>query len=237
MKTVATTLAGSTHIKNSIPCQDAVQVYRSENFTIMVLSDGAGSKKYALESAELLTELTVDYFKDFLVKCPLDAFDGYIFSTYIEKCFYAKGYTAENAGATLIFAVIIGNRYLIGHMGDGVAIIENSGGYSVVSYPENGEYINETFFFPGENSHQHLRLTIGNLDSTSSAILLTSDGISDFLYDYQSGEIANVVRLMVSWARDYSESKCVEVLRNNFRTIFSEYSADDKSIAIACTES
>ena len=235
MKTIATTQVGSTHQKHNTPCQDAVKVYNSENFTIIALSDGAGSKSFALESAELVTTETINYFRDFLPIRSIEAFESSLFVDYIQHCFYSRGYTTENAGATLIFAVIVGNQYLIGHIGDGVAIIENSGEFSVVSYPENGEYINETFFFPSENPHQHFRTTCGILDD-NSAILVTSDGISDCLYDHNSGEVANVVRLIISWARVYSTDKCIDVLQNNFRNIFSEYSGDDKSVAIACTE-
>ncbi len=235
MKTVATTLTGYTHEKKNIECQDAVKTYSCDTFSIISLSDGAGSKPFAFESADLATTETINYFKLFLARHSINEFDSSKFIDYIQKSFQAKNYTTENAGATLIFAVTVGNNYLIGHMGDGVAIIENSDVFSVISYPENGEYLNQTFFFPSEAPYEHFRVTTGKLGE-SAAIIITSDGISDCLYDHKTGDVANAVRLMVNWTRDYTERKCIDVLQNNLKIVFSEYSADDKSIAIVCTE-
>ena len=234
MKIICTSLTGSAHQVKNIECQDVVNSYCDDTFSIIVLSDGAGSKPYALESATLLTSETISYFKSFFTSSHIDLFDSEDFINYIQRCFQESGYSPETAGATLIFAVVINNRYLIGHMGDGVALLENNDDFSVISYPENGEYECETFFFPSESAHKHFRTTRGEMGS-SGAIILTSDGISDCLYDFNTGRVANAVKLMVEWARDYSEEKCKEVLLNNFRTIFSEYSADDKSVAIICT--
>ena len=52
----------------------------------------------------------------------------------------------------------------------------------VLSYPENGMYANETYFFSGPHAAEHLRVRKG-FDSGATAVLLTSDGCGDSLYD------------------------------------------------------
>ena len=60
---------------------------------------------------------------------------------------------------TLLFVSIKNNKYIAGHIGDGIiGIIDEKGDAIVLSEPENGEFANTTYFTTSENYKYHLRL-------------------------------------------------------------------------------
>ena len=65
-------VAGKRHISNNIPCQDHTScLIYDDNTAAIALSDGAGSKKFAKESAQIIVEACLDYFKECVKACDL----------------------------------------------------------------------------------------------------------------------------------------------------------------------
>jgi hypothetical protein len=224
--------AGKNHAMRGEPCQDYVCGYAEDGFGAVMLSDGAGSKKYALESACLAAESAMEF-----VRKNIGRADGKTFRTELErqinKAMADSGLDADKMGATLLFAVFAQDKTLIGHIGDGVIIGARGDGFEVVSKPENGYCANQTYFFPTDESDGSSRFRFCIEDSGKySDFLLASDGISHILYDFDTGEVAEVCRKFVRWNREYSREECSAALERNLMGIFSKYGSDDKSVAL-----
>ena len=232
MKTVGVCVCGAQHKQEGCACQDRVYAYSGDDFSMIAVSDGAGSKRYAAQSAELLVRTTQTFFET-IARDPIGAFDRGKFIKEVQQAFRRRSYSETEAGATLLFAVSDGKRYLVGHMGDGAAILSRRERLSILSQPENGMYANETFFFPSRDAQRHFRVIQGEAKK-GDGILLASDGAADCLYDPNTGQVANACRMMVQWTREYDRETCAQILENNLKNVFSEYSSDDKSVAVLC---
>ena len=228
MKISTACVTGKTHLENNIECQDVVKKYIGENLCITVLSDGAGSKKYGKNCAEVLCETVINYFKDGIGK-----FNAEKFITKLLFALYNKDLDEKNSGATLLFTVIENNNFLIGHLGDGVIIKSDGDEFKAVSLPENGHLANFTYFLPSSDAQNHFRYTTGK--AKDAVFIMASDGISDMLYEPDTNQGCNACKKMAEWLEKYSEAECDEILSDNLKEIFSNYSSDDLSIAIIKT--
>ncbi len=228
MKISTASVTGKTHLENNIDCQDVIKKYVGENLCITVLSDGAGSKKYGKDCAEVLCDTVINYFKTGIGK-----FNSEKFITKLLFALSNKGLDEKNSGATLLFTVIEKNNFLIGHLGDGVIIKGKGDAFEAISLPENGHLANFTYFLPASDAENHFRYTTGQTENT--VFIMASDGISDMLYEPDTNKGCSACNKIAEWIEDYSEAECDEILRDNLKEIFSNYSSDDLSIAVIKT--
>ncbi len=230
MKISFATATGSLHLEEGTGCQDAVGAYKGKNFSLIVLSDGAGSKEYGEDSAQLIVDTVINYFKN-ADSDIFKSFDADNFTSQINNAFEEYGMYEESAGGTLIFVLCNAKKYLVGHMGDGVAIMQNTANLTLLSAPENGKLVNTTFFFPCSEPMRHFRFKVGNVGAPF-AFIIASDGIESLLYDYEKKSIAPACKNIIDWANTYDEEKLSEILSDNIKEIFSKYTSDDISIAV-----
>lgn len=95
------------------------------------------------------------------------------------------GMPPEECYCTLLFyAAHADGRWLCGHIGDGYIFRIRQDTAVVFSAPENGHASNETYFLSEPGAAQHLRIRSGELHEPY-AVLLTSDGGGDTLFDRQ----------------------------------------------------
>ena len=221
---------GKNHISSGKLCEDSVEIYNNNCIMVAALSDGAGSKPLARDCSQLLAVKTVEFFcKD---QSRITFFDSIEYLSFINSELSEQGLNTENAGATLLFIAADEAEFVCGHIGDGVIIVkERSSQFRILSEPENGRYINETYFLPGENVSEHFRLCSGSIDCVE-CIIMTSDGISDKLYDLETGVPAPVCNKLHEISELLSEPEACEVLSDNLRNLFSKYTADDMSIIV-----
>ncbi len=232
MKAAGAKTQGQIHKKNKKPCQDHIIYRTGKNTLFAALADGAGSRKYGGESAKAAVEVTENYFKR-----KRKIYENHekvaseisgLFETRLEK----DGIEKKDAGTTLLFVAIRGNKYIAGHIGDGVIIMKDTGGIRVLSEPENGQFQNETFFLPQETQTDHFRIYTGNADK-NYGFILASDGISGTLYDAKEKKPAyEACEKLIEWIRAASDREGREILENNLEKAFYNYSGDDKSIIV-----
>ena len=60
--------------------------------------------------------------------------------------------------STLLFVGVKDNRYLVGHIGDGLIGYFEGNNVKTLSYPENGDSPNKTFFITGDNAINYFRI-------------------------------------------------------------------------------
>lgn len=216
---------GTYHIKYDIPCQDCTYAKTTENRAIAIVSDGAGSKTYAKETAEILVNELIGLFEKNLLKENIQY--NLLFSELTNKI-HESSMDTEEMAATLVFVYVDGDDYYCGHMGDGGIILMQDNKSYLLSAPENGEYINETFFFPSSDE-SHFRIKSGKI-SGETTFILSSDGVFDLLFDTETQQAMDACKILESW--NVFEDNANELIENSLQKVLSKHSSDDQSIAI-----
>ncbi len=215
--------------------QDCINYHSDNQSLIAIISDGAGSALFSKTGAEIICKSVCEElskFSDDIRKARKNIFDVIAKArTEIEKTASKSKTHLSDYHATLI-GVIANNYYgFMFHIGDGVAIASQNADFTdfIISKPENGDYINETYFLTMNNWEEHLRI----IDFENPRYLcLMSDGLTGFAFsnDYdeiKSGFLAPISRFLDNNEVDYA-SKAL------FNTISSSnahnINSDDKSI-------
>lgn len=185
---------GAQHSTSGLPCQDACAVRFSSDreWFAAVVSDGAGSARYAEHGSRLVA----DTFAKKLIgltgplasKAPGAWINDYVIEQVIrtreELRQLANSDRLEDYHCTLVACLVGPSGGFLVHIGDGVIIGGNAqrlatgdvtdlGRNLCISPPENGEYANETFFITEGSWIRHIRITpVGSLDW----IMLGTDG-------------------------------------------------------------
>ena len=85
----------------------------------------------------------------------------------------------KDFASTIITVVITSNNVFVAHLGDGAAIfLDDQNKLVKSSLPENGEYINQTYFFTNSDWEEHLRFQ--TLENDFETCLVMSDGVTPF---------------------------------------------------------
>lgn len=125
--------------------------------------------------------------------------------------------------STLLFVAIKGDKYVVGHLGDGIVgvfKVQKNGEKTieVLSYPENGEYANETFFTTSREAEKYLRISSSTVD-TEEGFILMSDGAGESFYQNKTKELIPLVKQIMEDIRDIKNldevQKNVDALMEN----------------------
>lgn len=202
--TLGVSIRGKSHIESNSDCQD-FHVFQklSEGWSLMIVSDGAGSAKYAgrgskancIISAKLLSEMIscnqwiknehfpseLEWFIEFRSICEKMRL---IYQNKIEEM--ADGTLITDFNATLLVCVITPFGLLSGHIGDGrMGYLTAEGEWKSMMTPHKGEEGNQTLFPQNCWNKPHvpaLKISGVNVPETrvvnepTQAIVLISDG-------------------------------------------------------------
>ena len=229
---------GRGHLKYNVPCQDKTfkLFFPKKDFYSVALADGAGSYKYSDIGAEFITKKVLYYLNSkfkylFKYKKPELTLLSFIEKELI-KLSKEKNIDVKEFSSTLLFIAIQDNRYILGHIGDGViGYLSKNNKIEVLSYPENGEYANSTFFTTSFENKRRLKIKKGNLDNIQGFILM-SDGVEESLYNKQLKKLIPVTKTIIKWLDNFSEKQVEEILKNNLKQVFTQKTIDDCSIGI-----
>jgi hypothetical protein len=227
--------------KNKELCADSTFCNENALGYFLGLSDGAGSKKYShigsfivLYTAE---EILINMLK--AINCNPKKIDDNFKKEFIDRLQIqaAEEFNSnkiDDYAATLLFAFYIKqyDRWLVGHIGDGViGGIDYNDNLYVVSTPENGEFSNETYFYSDKNAKEHLRLYwVRGL----KGIVMFSDGPEVVLYDKKNKKLANAIKNLFKWQKELGDG-FDEILSENLK-LFAKYTQDDCSIILGQIE-
>ncbi|MEI9851223.1 MAG: PP2C family serine/threonine-protein phosphatase [Sphingomonas sp.] len=183
-------LVGPSHHARGVGCDDAFAWARRDDWLVACVSDGAGSARFgavgsdrAVRSiSERIAERLPDALDSRCEQVVADAVDAA--REQLRQLASAWGAGLNDFHATLVGAIMKGRRALLFHIGDGAAAALRKDGASwadtALSPPQNGEYINETYFLTQERWRDTLRFTpVESFD----ALLLMTDGVTPFALD------------------------------------------------------
>jgi hypothetical protein len=188
-------IIGTGHVKDNVVCQDYSISQTTDDLTYLIISDGAGSVKYADIGAKLACEtvlsLFTSSFDDFFISLEtkiyssiqtavLDSLGSYI----IEHSLNA---TVHDFSSTLVGVFISKERYITIHIGDGIIGMVKEGNLEVISPPRNGEFANETFFTTSPDCFCGFHIAKGIIDTLDISFFSMTDGTSSSFY--QNGKL------------------------------------------------
>ena len=230
MKTAAAVRQGTGHLMQGLPCQDRAAGSSRPPCAAVALCDGAGSRQHSERAAECLSQWAVQWLPgvfDRLYRLPEEGIAAVLLQEGLAQLRELEMPLDECLCTFLAFARHEDGRWIAAHIGDGCILLPDA----VLSFPENGRYANETYFFSGPQAARHLRVRKGR-DRTATAVLLTSDGCADALYDRCTGSPAPAVRKLCAGLETHTQEEAQQALARNLSEVFSGRSDDDLSLAL-----
>lgn len=236
---------GMIHERQEISCQDVIGYASHENGNaVAVLADGASGARYAREAAQANVDGILDYFRnhsasEFRALEP-EAAAGAIVEACLERLWQQNrelgGCRRGDLSATVMFALWDGLVLTLGHLGDGMILVQDhAGGQSLFSPPEyRTENRQETWFTVSPGAASHLRLY--HLDGDrAGGFLMTSDGAYGMLRD--RGGADRAAGVLVELVRKGELNNCAELAELLYRLEpQSEERLDDWSFWIGCPQ-
>lgn len=188
----AASATGPSHREDGRPCQDAFAFRTDGDNLIAVVCDGAGSCEDSHVGARVVSDSVVHAIaRQIAAKLihPDSSPEDWrkVVETVIASAREALQAVAKAAAgdmsayaSTLVGAVAWPSRLFFFHVGDGYAVARPraAGAADIVSLPENGEYVNETYFVTGSEWQAHLRMA--SHDVPIETVALMSDGAAPF---------------------------------------------------------
>lgn len=258
-KNASTYIQGTSHKSNNMPCQDRTFYIEENGLYVMTLADGAGSKEYSHFGADIVTQVTArivaDSFAEYIQKLEehgkstleIEQNKRYVKESILDRLIkQLEDYALNNnipsvkeLASTLLFcAVDHRNRFIIGHIGDGLigaSFLTQDDGYSMVlSEPENGEQSNITFFVTDDKAIEHFRIQSG-VFSNLEAVYLMSDGVADVFYSSSEG-LSDQIREFSMKYNGQGNVEYMSYLTKVLETKVAEESSDDLSINLLMVE-
>lgn len=238
-KIVSNYKCGKKHFNNGILCQDRTFSYIKKNKYCISLSDGAGSFKNSQIGAEIVTNkicvLVLKKFKNIYNSKNKVKVRKFLINKILKelrKESKIRNLNIKEFSATMLFVCVYKNKFIAGHIGDGVIGYLENNEVKTLSHPDNGEFKNETTFITSNNAYRKLRIFLGKIDSINGFVLI-SDGTAESLYSSKEKKLSgNALPKIFKWFEQYSLNQINIALNNNMETIFTENSMDDCSINI-----
>lgn len=228
---------GRLHLQKNIPCQDRIHSLdkKDVNVKVISLSDGAGFYQFSHFGAEVITqsicENMVKMFDEIYTMNDTQIKDRIMDLILQDLKIKSQELNTDvkELSSTLLFVAIKSDKYIAGHIGDGVIGYSFDDNINILSYPENDEYANITYFVTSSNVKEHFRIYRGEIINTTGFILM-SDGSAERLYDKKNKKISIAAKQILDWLDNNSSSDVEIALKNNLEKISKEKTLDDCSI-------
>lgn len=185
------TRQGASHAKTGRPNEDSVyfELLPEGRGIIAAVSDGAGSAQRAKEGSRIAAK----YATKRALRAILDEKEPLAFAveTGLLTAREAIRRRAEmipdallsDYHCTLILVAWVDDQVAAAQVGDGAAIVESEGVCKMLTVPQRGEYVNETFFV----TEPHFRQTTFSREASGiTGLALFTDGLQKYAVDFQN---------------------------------------------------
>lgn len=235
IRVIAASIKGTRNRLRNVSCQDHFAHSQSGKNFIAIISDGAGSAKYAKIGARIACETIVDLLKNANMK-NIKKEVHHAIKVAREKILYhrlnKKKEDLSDFAATIV-GLVFNEKYggIFFHIGDGAAIAFKDKEYEnfIISKPDNGDFACETFFYTMPDWQSSLRFT--HFEKLNSFILM-SDGLTNFAFanDYQDLEDKFIIPISNFLDNEKTKYKAVDALTKTISNPKAErINPDDKT--------
>ena len=224
-KAYGASVRGKMHIQNKLPNQDAFLVDNSRYYTLAVVCDGLGSKKYSRVASHRLCKIIKKEVQKRFKKRALEPYDlvTSIQSKYKKRIW---PFNFNNCDTTCLFSLISSTSIMLFQLGDGLnAIVIND---DIVKC-ENAEkdFTNETRAFGNSKKSDWLFKMVKKEENTKYELILCTDGISEDIIDDTAVEFIHTVS-----EKTIGKNKNNPILKDILDSWPNKYSSDDKTIVV-----
>jgi hypothetical protein len=195
-KLILDSVVGTSHTQTNQPCQDyATGRLVGEETIVLVCADGAGSASRsefgsrfvctgllniiasALENGLELKEITREQVVEWhgAVRRRLS----------LEAC--RDNVDLREFATTILTAILGPSQALFSHIGDGVIVYGDGDEYRTPFWPQQGEYVNTTYFLTGSDFEDHL--LIEGIERRIDEVALLTDGLQPLALHYASRSV------------------------------------------------
>jgi hypothetical protein len=193
-KSIAASVTGKAHSDRNEPgqdrCRSGIVRLAGKEFFIGLAADGAGSTSDGGTGAEIACNaLCKDIVQTLEKNDDLSRITEPDISCWITSardsigaCAKKQGKLLEDYACTCIGSVASRDHALFFQIGDGGIVINSGHDYRTIFWPEQGEYINSTFFLSDESYREHLNITF--TDSPFEEIALFTDGLQNLVLSF-----------------------------------------------------
>lgn len=234
-KVCAASVCGAAHREKGLPCQDAVHWLQTPSLLSAAVCDGAGSARYGGQGALRVAREFAEGMAQMPASCGVHAYAVDLL-TGIRQRLLLEAQERQAALAdfacTLVAACLSdGGGWLI-HLGDGVAAAALAQGEPIFSLPENGEYVNQTWFVTSPDWRERVRVT--PLSGPVTQITLMSDGVQPFAMNKGGTQLFSpFIDPVVRFLRGVPEAQGAEALRHTLSDPRTDaITGDDKTLLI-----
>ncbi len=223
-------------------CQDVVLKTVKKDFACICLADGAGSALYAREGASII------------VKCVSSLLERHFFMIYNRSRNKVANYICDNIvsaigkecelhqdgreikdyNATLLAVAAKGNKIVVIHVGDGIVGSLTDGVLSVVSFPWNGEFKNETIFATSSQARSEMDIQRFGQKGKEISFFIMSDGTSASFYSEKNRDLISKAGLkqICAVSKQLDGDELDNFIHYNLFEQISKNTADDCSLCI-----
>lgn len=183
---ISASVAGSSHEKQAIPCQDA-HIYREidPHQFIVAVADGAGSASLADVGAQLAVKTATQLIEEYLSSVDDTAtvdWNTQLLAVVdqtkqaIEAEAHQRDILARELATTLILGVVTASTIAVVQIGDGAVVVEDQQGtLMALTIPTSGEYLNETTFLVSPNALESAQIQVWS--GMPKYLAIFSDGL------------------------------------------------------------
>ncbi len=157
---VGASVVGTSHSATGAPCQDFCAhrhvLIDGKSVVILALADGAGSAAHSDEGAAAAVEATLDALA-ILVADGEELGESAAFyvldlaQARVRALADERSLSPRQFACTLLFAVISNDANMFVQVGDGAWAVKSHGRYHPATWPNRGEFANETYFITSPN--------------------------------------------------------------------------------------
>ena len=220
-------IIGKAHIKLKKPNQDSYLIANEDEYTLAVVCDGLGSKKYSQIGSKKLCK---------------------VIKKQINKCFQKKNLELDKlipllqrkwkrviwpikpikADTTCIFTVISEKNIIMCQVGDGLCAMKKGDQLTVLS-PKNDDFSNETMTFSKSKLYNWNTSIIKKEEGFEYKLILCTDGISEDLKIEVLGEFIDELASSISVESKTTNNQFLVEIINSWPN---KYSNDDKTMVV-----
>ncbi len=192
-RVVSASARGTSHLKTGQPCQDSV-CYRvtSDGALIAAVADGAGSAALSDIGSSLAVRESVEAARISMLHTSADMSESYLKATLkasvliarsrLEQEARTRGRSVREFATTLLLVTCARGIIAAAQIGDGAVVVsDESGGYSLFTTPQRGEYANETVFLVSRNALDSMQLKAQT--ANHACISMFTDGLQNLVLD------------------------------------------------------
>lgn len=189
---ISASVVGSSHASTNAPCQDHTQVTElADGSILLTCSDGAGSAAFsefgsAIACLTLADELSL-YTRD---GGRLECIDRSTVSVWVTRIreklevqARALGVDLRELACTIVAAIVSSEGATFFQIGDGAIVtVAEDGPCEVVFWPDQGEYVNTTFFITTPDATERLQFERRSISVRDIAVF--TDGLQTVALRY-----------------------------------------------------